>query len=176
MANKTKCTPETIQRFCDVYRNGMFLELALQHAGIDEKSYYNWMEAAEEGKEPFLSFRKAMEACDSEFCNKNLQLILQASHKDWRAAEWLLSRKFSSNYSRASTKLKLQKKINKDTPIDKIMDMQDQILEQVASGKMSLEDAKIAAAALEEHRRVAETVQIKDVVAELEQKVRAAGV
>ena len=153
-----------------------FLELALKHADIDEKSFYNWIEAAEKGQEPFLSFKNAMDACDSEFCDKNLQLILQAAHKDWRAAEWLLSRKFSSNYSRASTKLKLQKRINKDTPIDKIMDMQDQILEQVAEGKMSLEDAKIAAAALEEHRRVAETVQIKDVVAQLEEKVRAAGV
>ena len=50
--------------------------------------------------------------------------------------------------------------------------MTNQILEQVAKGEMTLEEGKLAAAMIEEQRKVVETINATERVAAIEAKLK----
>lgn len=168
----TTCTPERTKAFADAITLGMPLEFIFSYAGVDKGSYYNWMERGEKGEEPYLTFFNAIKAAEPAFIVNNLEVIKRASEKEWTAASWLLERRFASNFSRNQTRIKLKQQKPDLSTTDKIMDMVNQVLEQVAAGQMTLEDAKLATAALEEHRKVAETVLVKERVDQIEAKLK----
>lgn len=170
----TLCTPELIKDVCACLRDALPLQLALELHHISYDDYNNWSIWGEKGEEPYSTFIKEIIRAESDFHKENLGFIRDARNKDWKAAECLGRWKSPSNFSKNPARLNIKQQLNVNGNIDSIMLIQNAILEQVAQGLITLEDAKAASAALEGHRRVAETVQIKERVDRIEQTTRNA--
>ena len=165
-------TEDLINTFCTLSEAGANIPLICKCTGISLQQYARWMDAADNGDARCSKLRQMCSKSDISFVSKHLGIIGKAAETDWRAAERLLRGKFSSETSPTGSRIQIEQQVSiNSSPIDQIMDMSKQILEQVASGAMTLEDAKIAMSAIEQTRRVAETLQIKERVDAIERKV-----
>lgn len=106
MARPSKLTPEVSERIVRAIRAGNYPEVAAAHAGIHASTYYRWMERgalAGEAPEddPYRHFRAevARALADSEAAE--VGLVVQAARGgDWRAAAWVLERRFPDRWAR----------------------------------------------------------------------------
>lgn len=168
----TLCTPEVIEKLTFALTKGCPVEHACGYAEITEASYYEWLEKAEAGDTNYLEFAEAIKKCEPQFIMNQLQIIEKASQREWTAAAWLSERRSPSNFSKNQTRLKIKQAAQNMSIENKILDMTNQILEQVAKGKLSLEDARAAAAMLEEQRKVVETVKAIERLDKLENQLK----
>jgi transposase len=124
-----KLTPEIQKTLCDLLRVGMYINVSCQMARISEKTFYNWMERGkaeaervekgQRSKEPeFYSFLQSVTQAMAEFearalvsidkaangrgaeYDRNGKLIRPAIEADWKAATWLLERKFPDRWGK----------------------------------------------------------------------------
>jgi hypothetical protein len=168
------CNQETIDRLTYSLRLGSPLKYALKYARIAPETYNLYMTLGRAGEEPYLSFLNAVESCEGEFVQKNLDVVNKAaSEKQWSAAAWLLERRIPSNFSKNQTRINIEQKKGGDAA-DQIMDLMNQTIKLVASGELGIEDAKTVASLLETQRRIAETIQIKERVDQIESKIKNA--
>ena len=106
MARPTKLTAEVSEKIVRAIRAGNYPEVAAGHAGIHAATYYRWMERGElEGDapedDPYRQFRAEVERAlaDSEAAEVGL-VVKAARDGDWRAAAWLLERRFGDRWGR----------------------------------------------------------------------------
>ncbi len=96
----TDCTPEVTGRVCEGIAQGLSIRAACSIADIHETSYFDWMRRGAEGEEPFAKFlhavKKARTVCEVDL----VAIIRDAAPKDWRAAGWMLERRFADDYGR----------------------------------------------------------------------------
>ena len=168
----TKCTPELIQAFADSIELGMPNNYACDLHGINPTTYCNWMNHGAEGKEPYVRFFEAIKKAEPKFIAHNLNVIKNAAQAQWLPAAWLLERKAPQSFARNQTRIKLE--LKNDCATDKALSLVDQVIDKVAAGELSIEDGKNVAALVEAQRRVLETIQIKERVDHIEQKLSRA--
>lgn len=99
----TKFNPETCHKIIQAIKQGNYQKTAAALAGIDESTYYRWVERGKEAKsgkycEFYKSIKKAEEFAKAYY----LQQIREAaeSKKHWQAAAWYLERKFPDEFGR----------------------------------------------------------------------------
>ena len=89
MARPTKRTPETEAKICNALRAGASRKDAAGAAGVDEKTFYNWLH--------FSSFSSAVLEAESACATRMSVRLYQEATKDngdWRASlEWLKRRR-----------------------------------------------------------------------------------
>lgn len=168
----TSCTPEVIAKFREWTELGMPICYICQYVGIEDSTYYLWLEEGRKGKSPYLEFLNAIKEGEPAFVQNQLETIRKASSKEWTAAAWLAERRAASHFSRNSTRIKIKQSNPNATTEQKLLDMTNQILEQVAKGEMTLEEGKLAAAMIEEQRKVVETINATERVAAIEAKLK----
>ena len=96
---KLKLTPEVSQRICLAIQNGLSIKKACKAAGIVEHTYFNWLDEARTGKEPYLQFLKDVEAAQIQFEQTLLSTILQSAMQGNTAdSRWLLAVKYPDEY------------------------------------------------------------------------------
>ncbi|HEV2773893.1 MAG TPA: hypothetical protein VGV57_13895 [Thermoleophilaceae bacterium] len=106
MARPTKLTSEVSERIVRAIRAGNYPEVAAGHAGIHAATYYRWMErGALEGEagedDPYRQFRSEVERAIADSEAAEVGLVIKAARDgDWRAAAWLLERRFSDRWGR----------------------------------------------------------------------------
>jgi len=106
MARPSKLTPEVQEKIARAIRAGNYPEVAARHAGIHPATYYRWMERGElEGDapedDPYRSFRAEVERALADAEAGEVGLIIQSAKAgDWRAAAWLLERRFGERWGR----------------------------------------------------------------------------
>ncbi len=106
MARPTKLTPEVSEKIVRAIRAGNYPAVAAAHAGIHASTYYRWMERGElEGDavedDPYRHFRSEVERAIADSEAAEVGLVLKAARDgDWRAAAWLLERRFSERWGR----------------------------------------------------------------------------
>ena len=94
----TKFTPRARRIVLEYLRDGTFKSTAAEAAGISPNTLENWLlrgESEEKGayRQFYVEFKQVEAAVKRDY----IQCILTAAHKgDWRAASWLLARRFPS--------------------------------------------------------------------------------
>ena len=104
MGRPTKLTPEVQDKIVNALRGGNYQETAAQFAGIDEATFYRWMErGASEDEGIYCEFRKAVERAKSQAEVRDIALIDKAAQNgSWQAAAWKLERKFPQKWGRVN--------------------------------------------------------------------------
>lgn len=106
MARPTKLTAEVSERIVRAIRAGNYPEVAARHAAVHPSTYYRWMERGElEGEapedDPYRHFRSEVERAIADAEAAEVGLVVKAARDgDWRAAAWLLERRFSDRWAR----------------------------------------------------------------------------
>lgn len=115
-----KLTPEVQERIVGAIRGGAYNETAALFAGISESTFYKWLQKGNEAREQeiepenseYLQFLQAIEKAQADTEIENLLVVRGAAQgkptkegvpgeaQDWKAAAWLLERKFPDRYGR----------------------------------------------------------------------------
>lgn len=97
----TKLNHKVSLKICDAIVAGATYEAAAQYAGISYETFNEWMKAgrAAATPDPFSEFSEAVEVANA---SAQVQFVLNikraANAGDWRAAAWMLERRFPKAY------------------------------------------------------------------------------
>ena len=99
---KTKLTPELQEAFCQAIENGDSILGACGYVGITERTYYNWMDRAEnaKGRTKFVKFKECVDKAKAKALHNFEQVITNASMEHWQAAAWMLERRHPNLYGK----------------------------------------------------------------------------
>jgi hypothetical protein len=90
----TKLTPKVQQAICDAVRNGNYYEAAATSAGIEYRTFRNWVERGEqEDAGIYFQFVQSLRAAEAEAETKLVAEWRAQVPEDWRAARDLLARR-----------------------------------------------------------------------------------
>lgn len=95
MARPTKLTNEVERAICDAVRDGLTYEAAASIAGIALSTLNDWLK---DERPRYVQFSEAVQRANSEAMQMLHNRVKDASRKDWRAAAWILERRFASTY------------------------------------------------------------------------------
>jgi len=99
----TKLTPTTQDRIIELVKAGNYAETAAQVAGIDESTFYRWMQQGEgeKARHPYKGFRKAILEAKAESEARMVMVIQKAGFDgSWQAAAWYLERTKQNKYGK----------------------------------------------------------------------------
>jgi transposase-like protein len=107
MARPLTLTPDVSRRIVEAVENAMPVREACRLGGVGESTYYAWLKRAQEPDAPieFLEFRAAIaeaRACAQERLVNTVQ-VASLDPKNWRAAAWLLERRYPANWAETLT-------------------------------------------------------------------------
>jgi hypothetical protein len=101
MARKTKLTPQVQGRIVQAIRSGNYANVAARYAGIDERSYFGWMQRGErEGSGIYFQFFLAIKDAESAAEVEAVAQVRLAARESWQAAMTWLERKFPERWGR----------------------------------------------------------------------------
>ena len=112
MARKTKLTPELQRDILQVLEAGATIKDACHFVGIDESTYYKWIQRGEKGKSGlYFEFVKSAQKAIASGSVDAVALIRKAAKTQWQAAAWFLERKNPQEWARRT---KVEIDISKD--------------------------------------------------------------
>ena len=114
MARPTKLTPEVEERLVHAISVGATYKDACACAGISFQTFLNWKKRAqravehveerdgepEETDHPFVEFFDRIKRAQGEAAVGWLAMIGKAANRDWKAAAWMLERRYPESYDR----------------------------------------------------------------------------
>lgn len=101
MGRPTKLTPEVRERILVAVRAGNYWETAALFAGIDKKTFYNWLKRGNQAKRGiYHDFVHALEKAGAEAEIRDVTRVDQAGDTDWKAAAWRLERRNAAHWGR----------------------------------------------------------------------------
>ena len=114
MARPTKLTPEVEERLVRAISVGATYKDACACAGISFQTFLNWKKRAqraveqvgerdgepEETDHPFVEFFDRIKRAQGEAAVGLLAMIGKAANRDWKAAAWMLERRYPESYDR----------------------------------------------------------------------------
>jgi transposase len=124
----TSCTPELIANMAECLELGYTIKLACEACGIVTSTFADWMNKGEAGEEPFTEFSSAVRAAQKKAADYHLRSVQKHANVDWRAAAWMLERRFPDDYGKKDS-VKLSGEIKTETVFSK---MTDEELERLA--------------------------------------------
>src|SRR5436190_12216897 len=86
------------KRICKLLREGCDIKSACNICDIGERTYHEWKERGEKGERPFDSFFSAASRARDAHKAQLLKRIDAATKADWKAAAWLLERRFPQEF------------------------------------------------------------------------------
>lgn len=104
----TKFTPETVKRLLDGIRAGLPYHLASEAAGISLSTFNEWQRGEfprGADKELRTYFLDELTRAKGESALRNIALISNAAKEDWRAAAWILERRFPADFGKQSLEI-----------------------------------------------------------------------
>jgi hypothetical protein len=97
---KLAYTPELHAAIVKSLRHGAYQVHAANGAGISITTLQRWVKLGRNGVEPYVRFAEDVDRARAEDALRNQAIISAAALKDWKAAAWLLERKFPKLYGR----------------------------------------------------------------------------
>lgn len=113
MSKKPKKTKARIDLILENLRKGITKKAACSQAGIDRKTLYKWCET---DKELAAEVEAAIDVSQSVLVNA----VITAAFTDWRAAAWMLERRFPESFA---AKRDVAVNINKSDGTDVVVGM-----------------------------------------------------
>ena len=105
----TSLTPTVQQAILEHLRAGAYFSAACEAVGVPASTGHGWLKRArsEDGQlaatEPYVSFRQAVERAQAEYENGLVRVIEKAAPTEWKAAAWLLERRFKDRWGKEAT-------------------------------------------------------------------------
>lgn len=163
MAQRPKLTPQVIEKVCEGLRFGAYFESSCRYAGIAPQTAYQWLalakEEAERQEKPpdsrpdrnkrykpgMMDFAEAVSRVGAEREVALSGVVLRAATGrndangnpvvpgDWKAAAWLLERRFPNNWAQQQ---KVEAKVEhtlSETIVSMVSQMRDSMLGQRAA-------------------------------------------
>lgn len=97
---KTVRTPENQAKLVQAIKMGSTHKLACQYAGMDESTFYRWMQDDSE-------FRNSIKEAEGAGAVELLMLIKRQAHEgSWQAGAWILERRYPEQYGRRAVDVK----------------------------------------------------------------------
>ena len=99
----SKFTPERRKRILELVREGISQSAAARATGINEATVRGWRRKAEAGgpeSRPYVAFIRKLDEARAQNESFLLGMVKAAAPKDWRAAAFLLERRFRDDYGR----------------------------------------------------------------------------
>lgn len=101
MPRPTKLTPEVHAEIVKLTRAGLSAYDSARATGIGKRTFMSWMERGrDDDGEVYVRFYEDVEKARSFAKAGLVSRIVRASDGDWKAAAWLLERKFPAEYGR----------------------------------------------------------------------------
>jgi len=125
---KNKLTPELTKKVGELLEEGLYVETVCKAVGISTKTFYQWLNRGETEKK-YAEFKKVVEESEAKFEERLVGTIKTYSIEDWKAAAWLLERRFPRRWSQH---------ISEETTIEMQEGMKEfltRILEEFKNGK-----------------------------------------
>ena len=103
MARPTKLTPEVQDIIVDGINAGLTCGLTCARAGVAPSTFYRWLEKGEAAKSGvFCEFFDAVSRAKADSAMRLVSQITLQAPTDWRAAAFLLERRFPDDYGKRS--------------------------------------------------------------------------
>lgn len=129
MPQPSKLTAEMQDRIVRVIRAGGSYELAASVAGVSERTFYVWLERGKRtGRRdaPYRVLREAVERARAEHETILVAQLNRAAAKgSWRAAAWLLERRFPERWAPRAGRA-----LASDDPNEDPLDVLDELAER----------------------------------------------
>src|SRR5262249_51932820 len=100
LGRRTKLTPAVQQKILRAIRAGNYASVAAASAGIDDSTFYRWLERGEKGEEPYCEFREAIKKASADAEQEALADIRKAGKTNWQARAWYLERCHPARWGR----------------------------------------------------------------------------
>jgi hypothetical protein len=101
-----KLKPEVEETILRHLRTGAFQVHAAEAAGIEWRTFKNWLDLGDEGVKPYAAFTIKVRQLQAEDAIRSQAVITRAQlgriDGDWRAAAWSLERKYPKIYGLAA--------------------------------------------------------------------------
>ena len=98
---KTKLTPEVQELIVDGINAGLTLGLTCARAGVNPATFYRWLEKGEAAKSGvFCEFCDTVSRAKADSAMRLVSQITLQAPTDWRAAAFLLERRFPDDYGK----------------------------------------------------------------------------
>ena len=108
---KEKCTKEAIERAVDLKKGGAHNKDIAAALGIHQSTFYEWLSNPKSAKQK--EFSERIKKAEADYKNALLVTIEKASReRDWKAAAWLLERKYPDEYARTD---RIQAQVQQET-------------------------------------------------------------
>lgn len=140
----TALTPERHEQLIRLVRGGAYLETACAIAGVDSRTVRDWMRfgARPDAKPELQRFRADMIEAVAE-CEKELVgFVAKAAPADWKAAAWILERRFAGRYGRRDES-KVKHEITTPGRVVFVTNGRGPAPAALPSGKDDIEDAEV---------------------------------
>ena len=104
---KTKLNDKLQSEICKYIEAGSYIKVACQAVGIDEQTYYDWLQKAERDKKRkvvsiYTQFAQSAKKAEAKAEVKNIAIIEKAAIDTWQAAAWYLERKYRNRWGQRS--------------------------------------------------------------------------
>lgn len=97
---RSKLTPEIQSSIVDSILGGNYAKVSAEASGISETTFYRWMSEGERAKSGKMrEFWESVTRAQGESETVLLSRVNTATQTDWRAATWLLERRFSKRWA-----------------------------------------------------------------------------
>ena len=101
MARPTKLTPEVHEAIVDGINAGLTFRLSCARAGVTPATFYNWLKKGEVAQSgALMEFFNAVERAKADSALRLISQITLQAPTDWRAAAFILERRFPDDYGR----------------------------------------------------------------------------
>ena len=105
----TKLNPLVTKNLCIAIKKGLTYKLACKLCGIHYSTFRMWYNLGRDAKERedkdeglvrYVAFFDEIEHADAELAEHCLNVIKEASFKDWKAGSWLAEHRLNSDYGK----------------------------------------------------------------------------
>jgi hypothetical protein len=87
------------KRICGLLADANSIKTACEAVGIDESTFYDWIQKGEQGQKPYADFAKRTSRARGKAKQRLVKTIVSQSPKDWKAAAWILSHCWPQEFS-----------------------------------------------------------------------------
>lgn len=102
----SKLTPEIRDKIVEMLKIGNYIETVCEFVDINKSTYYMWLKQAEVSTRStkYSKFRDAVRKAMAFAEARDVAIIARAAEKDWRAAVWMLERRYPERWGKPGAK------------------------------------------------------------------------
>ena len=102
----SKLTPQLREEIVNSIKAGNWIKTTCTNVGIDKSTFYDWMKRGEKSKRYtiYKKFYEAVKQAQAFAEAVHVANISKAAETNWRAAAWILERRFSQRWGKTKTK------------------------------------------------------------------------